>query len=162
MKVEYIFSNNKKIGSRLIAWAAKYENLGLEENPSHVAVLLNDTLVIESTFSTGVRIIPYAKWLEKNNEVARIPCDNIYRPSMDIFKELTSLWGKKYDWSGILFFGLSYLKLIIFKKPMPKNNKWQKPDLYFCSEFVEVLSGHKCSMHSPAKLLKDWSKDGEN
>lgn len=157
MKVEYLFSRNNKIGSRLISWAAKAEKLGLEENPSHIAVLLNNEIVIESTLSTGVRIIPYSKWLEKNRQLARIPCTNLYRPSMDVFAELTSLWGKKYDWKGILFFGLSYLRLMIFKTEMPKENLWQNKDRYFCTEFAAILSGCKCSMDSPAKLMAEWS-----
>jgi len=155
MKVEYLFSNNKKCGSRLISWAAKYENLGLTDNPSHVAVLLNENMVIESTFTTGVRLIPYLKWLEINNEIARVPCDKSYRRSMDVFKELTSLWGRSYDWKGISFFALSYIKLIMFKEPMPEVNSWNNKDSYFCTEFVAILSGCACSMHSPAKLLKE-------
>jgi hypothetical protein len=54
MKIDYLFSKNNKIGSRLISWAAKFENTGLEYNPSHIAILLNDTWVIESTFFTGI------------------------------------------------------------------------------------------------------------
>lgn len=159
MKVEYLFSNSNKLGSKLIAWSANFEKLGLDDNPSHVAVLLNDNLVIESTFFSGVRIIPYTKWLDINNEVARIPCANLYRPSMDVFKELTSLWGKSYDWLGIIYFAYRYLKLALFKEKLPKVNKFQKPNSYFCTEFVAILSGCDCSMMSPAKLLQVFSEE---
>lgn len=157
MKVEYLFSNNKKCGSRLISWAAKYEELGLEEVPSHVGVLLNGRIVVESTFFTGVRMLPYHKWLEINNEVAKIPCNDLHRPSNEVFKHLTDFWGKGYDWLGILYFAYKYIKLIAFKEPLPRHNRWEKKDKYFCTEFVAILTGCECSMHSPAKLLKDFT-----
>lgn len=160
MKVEYLFSKNKKIGSRVISWAAKYEKLELDNNPSHAAVLLNENIVIESTFFTGVRIIPYKRWLEINTEVARIPCNNLHRKSMDVFDELTKLWDEKYDWLGILFFAISYIKLILFKEKLPEKNKWQDKNKYFCTELLARLSGCGCSMHSPAKLLSEWKSDG--
>lgn len=159
MKVEYLFSRNNKMGSRMISWAAKYEKLGIDELPSHVAVLLNDRIVVESTFTSGVRMIPYKKWLQRNKQVDRIPCVNLHRASKDVFEELTRLWGRKYDWSGILYFSFMYFRLILFKKPLPSCNKWQDKNKYFCTEFVEVLSKAGCSMCSPAKLLKEWKNE---
>ena len=157
MKVEYLFSRNNKIGSKLISWAAKSEKLGLEDLPSHVAVLLNGNLVIESTLFTGVRLIPYEKWLEINTLVAKIPCDNLYRPSTEIFEHLCKFWGNKYDWFGIAYFSWCYIRLMLLGKELPTENKWERPDYYFCTEFIELLSGCECSMKSPAKLLSEWT-----
>lgn len=158
MKVEYVFSNNNRAGSKLIKWASSFEKLNLDTTPSHVAILLNDKMIIESTLFTGVRIAPYSKWLEINELVARIPCSNLHRPSSEVVGLLMDRWNRKYDWMGIAFFALSYLRFIVFKTRLPETNKWQNPDKDFCSEYVSILSGEDLSMKSPARILKEWSK----
>lgn len=159
MKVEYLFSRNKKIGSRLIAWAARFEKLGLDKNPSHIAVLINEELVIESTLGTGVRIIPYSHWKTINEQLHRIPCTEEYRSSKRTLSSAFRLWGKKYDWSGIAYFGYCFLRLIISKIPLPKENKWQKSNKYFCTEYAGSLTGQDFSMHSPARICAEWLED---
>lgn len=156
MKVDYVFSKNKKIGSRIISWAAKYEKLGLEKNPSHVAVLMNDQWVVESTFSSGVRILPYKSWLKINEELYKVPCEQRYRSSKDVMSHTEHLWGKKYDWRGIMYFAWAYLMLIIFDKPMPKKNRWQRKSYYFCTEYAGRIVGQDYSMTSPARLCAQW------
>lgn len=159
MKIEYLFSRNKKWGSRLIAWAAKYEKLDLEDNPSHIAVLVNNRLVIESTLGTGVRMIPYKKWKEINEELYKIPCDEAERPSRQITNLIDRIWGKKYDWKGIAYFAYCYLRLIFLNERMPARNKWERKSHYFCTEFVGKLVGKNYSMKSPARICNDWLKD---
>lgn len=154
MKVEYLFSKNKKVGSRIISWAASYEKLGLEELPSHCAVLLDNTWVIESTFFSGVRVAPYDKWKEINIELYRVPCDQKFRDSKDVLAKATAVWHKGYDWPGILFFTYCYIKLILFGSKLPKENKWQKRWLYFCTEYMGSLTGLDLSMASPARAYK--------
>ena len=155
MKVQYLFSKNKKIGSRIISWAAKFEKLPMDDLPSHVAVLVDEQWVIESTLTTGVRIAPYDKWKEINQELHKIPCSVFNRDSKLVLSEATAVWNKKYDWSGIMYFALCYIGLILFKKPLPKQNKWQKKNKYFCTEYIGTLTGIEHSMSSPAKLLCD-------
>ena len=156
MKVDYVFSRNKKWGSRLIAWAAKYEKVGLDKNPSHVGVLLNDAWVVESTFSTGVRVLPYESWKKINEELYRIPCAQKYRSSNDVMSHTKHIWGKKYDWFGVLYFAISYLRLILFNKPLPKKNKWQRNSRYFCTEYPGRLVSQDYSMTSPARMCAEW------
>jgi 23S rRNA pseudouridine2604 synthase len=69
--ISYLFSRNKKIGSRLISWASGLLVKDLRKVPSHMAVLvemdsLPEGLVIESVFDAGVRIVPYKSWLRLN------------------------------------------------------------------------------------------------
>lgn len=156
MKIDYLFSKNKKIGSKIISWAASFEKLNLEHIPSHVAVLLDDIWVIESTLFTGVRIIPYSRWQQINTELYKIPCSDTSRDSASILRSATKVWDKDYDWFGILFFALSFLNLIINKKKLPKINKWQNKRKYFCTEFVGLLTDNDFSMISPAKLCEIW------
>jgi len=159
MKVEYLFSRNDKLGSRLICWAAKYEELELAQPPSHIGILINDTWVIESTFFTGVRIIPYWKWRQKNLQLHRIPCWQTNRRSKEVLATLLNVWGKGYDWKGITYFAYKYLRLILFGEKLPKQNKWQRPNKYFCTEYAALLTGEDFAMKSPAKICNEWLKE---
>ena len=160
MKVEFLFSRNKKIGSKLIAWASKYENLDMDNLPSHMAVLIDETWVIESTLFTGVRIIPYTNWLLKNEELYKIKCPRD-RESKHTLKTAFSVWGKGYDWFGIAYFAYSFLRLMFFKEPLPLKNKWQRNNKYFCTEYAGKLTGQDFSMYSPARICKEWLNIGD-
>lgn len=150
MRVEFLFSRRNKASSRLIAWAAKWENLELKEIPSHTAILINGRFVIESVFGQGVRIVPFDKWAEFNEELYRIPSNDISREEFDA--TLLSAWGKKYDWRGILYFAYRYILLMLLNWSLPKKNKWQRNTHLFCIELVGRLSGTYYSMTSPAKM----------
>lgn len=158
MKVEYVFSRNQKFGSRLIAWAASFEKTGLEHTPSHAAVLLDETWVFESTFASGVRVVPYSKWLKFNEELYRIPCQ-IKRESSNILQSAAELWGRSYDWLGLAFFAWRYLGLIITGRALPSKNRWQSDSKYFCTEFIAKLTNRNFSMKSPARVCADFMEE---
>lgn len=165
MKIDYLFSRNKKWGSRVISWGSSFENIGLKDMPSHVAVLINDSMVIESVLGKGVRIAPYKKWKEINEELYKIPCAQPYRSSREVIDELMSIWGKPYDWRGILYFSYCFIRLILLDKPMPAENKWERKTHFFCTEFAGKVSGSNYSMTTPAKMCDEWLKeldDGKN
>lgn len=165
MKVEYLFSRSKGIASNLIRWASSHQdlkNIEKENIPSHVAVLLNDTFVIESVFGKGVRLIPYSQWKKKNIELYKIPCTHEYRSSAEIFSHLFEVWGKPYDWLGILYFSYRFIRKIYFKKELGNVNKWERSTHFFCIEFAARLSGSDYSMTTPAKLCDDWLQDVKN
>ena len=153
MKVDYLFSRNDKLGSKVIAWAAKYENLPHLDNgvPSHAAVLLDGMWVFESTMLGGVRVVPYSEWLKFNEELYKIPCTEP-RHSRDVLKIAASLWGRDYDFTGISFFAWRYFGLMLFKRALPSVNRWQNPNKHFCTEFMAKLWGQDLSMSSPAKI----------
>ena len=162
MKVDYLFSKNNKIGSKLISWASSFEQLDMGLLPSHVAVLLNDTWVVESTFTSGVRVVPYDKWLDINEELYKVPCSTTDRSSTQILKTATEIWSKSYDWAGIAYFAVCFVNLIAFKKPLPAENKWENKNRYFCTEYVERLTKMDLRMHTPAKTyLKVSGKLGD-
>jgi len=155
MKIHYLFSNRNKWGSKLIAWASSKQTGCFDEYPSHVAVLINEKLVVESVFGRGVRIIPYTKWKQINNEVYKIPCTQKTRSSQEITDEIDRIWGRPYDWKGIMFFTWAFLGFIIFNKPMPKKNKWQRNSHFFCTEFAGRIAGVNYEMTTPAKMLSE-------
>ena len=162
MKVDYLFSRSpKSIASKLIAWASSKEGLSLDKYPSHIAVLLDGTMVVESTFTTGVRIIPYSHWVKKNEELYRIPCIEEHRDGQDTLNKAFVLWGKGYDWIGILFFTWRFLGLLLLKRPLPAKNHWQSSKRYFCCEYAGSLTGQDFSMKSPARICNDWLEAAE-
>lgn len=161
-KLYYLFSRNHKIGSRVISWASGLLVKDLNKIPSHMAILIeqdgNESLVFESTLSSGVRIVPYKKWLEINEECYKIPCIK-QRTNKEIFEKVNEYWGKKYDWSGIAFFIPCFLGYLLFKIPFPKYNLWQSDNKYFCNELGGKIAGYdKYSMVTPAKMCSDFLK----
>lgn len=164
MKIEYLFSKPKSkisVGGHMIRWASRKATpeLSWEDTPSHVAVLMNDTLVVESTLSTGVHIIPYYRWLQKNIEIAKLPCRMKYRPSAHVFRLMMDVWDKPYDWFGILYFSWAFFKNIVFNERLKDSNPWQRDSHFFCTEFAARLTGVDLSMKTPAMLLHEWTQD---
>jgi len=144
------------MGSRLISWAAKFEGLDIEKRPSHVAVLVDNIWVIESTMTTGVRIIPYWRWRELNEQLYKIQYSEVFIDSRSVLSRLLTVWGRGYDWVGILYFAYRYLRLIVFRDKLPRRNRLQDRNRYFCTEFISTLTGEDLSMKSPAKICNDW------
>jgi hypothetical protein len=163
MKIYFVFSRNKKIGSRLISWASGKLLPEMQKVPSHVAVLIEfdesaEPFVIESIVGHGVRIIPLSCWLNINELCYKIPCKTQFSVS-DISFVLVDIWDKKYDKMGILFFSYCFLMHFIFKTPFPEKNKWQSDDRYFCTEAAAKLTGYKKhGMVTPAKMCHDLMK----
>lgn len=157
MKVYCLFSRNEKIGSRLISWASSLLIKDLEKIPSHMAVLIEteEQWVFESTFQSGVRIVPYEKWKQINEECYKIESTR-EDVKIDVIRKVNELWGKGYDWSGISYFTLRFILYYLFKIPFPKENAWQTKNRYFCNELGAVVIGYQnYSMVTPAKICKD-------
>lgn len=161
--MSYLFSRNEKIGSKVIARASGLLVKDLERIPSHVAILIefegvSQKFVIESVLESGVRIIPFSVWLNKNELCYQIPCEK-KRTLDEVFEVMNSIWGKKYDWRGIGFFSIAFIRHFLFKTPFPEKNEWQRDDYYFCSEAAGILSGYKkTGMATPAKMCSDFLK----
>ena len=154
--IDYLFSKNNKIGSRLIRWGTAHlaPEIDYSNVPSHVAILINNRWVFESTLSSGVRVIVYSKWLEINEEVSKIPYQHKeveYKHIKKIFKDINQ---KKYDWAGVSYLGLQLGKNKFLNLEISRINKWENKDRYFCSEAVATLIGmENHSMKAPVQML---------
>lgn len=163
MNVSYLFSRNKKIGSRAIAWASGLLIKDLEKTPSHMAILIEfdnllESIVLESTLDSGVRIVPYTNWLKINELCYKIP-SNKKHDLNDILQTVVDYWGKKYDWGGIAYFAFRFLLHFFFKTPFPKENAWQCNSKFFCNELCgEIAEYQGYSMATPAKMCSDFLK----
>ena len=155
-KIRYVASVRRKseIGSKLIVWGTKDLQSNLEPC-SHLAIIVRDTLVIESTLSTGVRIMPYSRWLEINKVVHNFEKEYSGRLSDYLPSILDRMWGKKYDYTGIFYFAHRILMKKVFGAKLPQDNKWECKKRRFC---VEIF-GDKLSMVSPIQMVAKWDKD---
>lgn len=150
--IVYIFSNNKKIGSRFISWGTAFLVPSIKNTPSHVAVLINEKWVVESVLESGVRVISYKEWKSKNNEVAKITSKEVF--TMDQIKAVfRPLKNKKYDWSGVIYFSYRVALKKFLNISIPKHNKFNHKDKYFCCEVVSKLTGQSYEMVSPVELM---------
>lgn len=156
-KVVYVASkkrSSKYLGSKAIIWGTK--SLEPEIEPcSHLAIVLRKTLVIESTLTTGVRIIPYSHWIKENEVLYAF--DKPYEGKLSQFipELLDKMWGKGYDYLGICYFAWRLFLWLFFRVKLPKVNKWQNKDKRFC---VEIF-GEDLGMTSPVQKVAQWLKD---
>ena len=117
---------------------------------------VEEKFIAESVLEAGVRIIPYSVWKTINEECYLVPCVQDKRNTDEVFKVLGSIWNKKYDKLGILYFALCFVKHLLFKSKFPKENRWQREGHYFCTEAAAKLAGYgKHSMTTPAKMCWD-------
>jgi hypothetical protein len=134
--INYLFSRSPKIGSKLISWGSNLLSHDLPKNkvPSHVAVLLDGTIVIESTMTTGVRLIPYKQWKEINEELYKIPHKHS-KNCEDLEDLLYEVWGKNYDHLGVCYFALKSL--------CPSVTYWKERTISFVRNLqVDCLAIH--------------------
>lgn len=113
-KIRLVFSNSKLPLSHIIRWVTW-------SDWSHVAILVDDNLVIESTLSHGgVKVCSLDEFKSRASEWAifDIECKN---PEGVVAAALSQV-GKPYDWTGILGVGF--------------HRDWQEDDAWWCSEFV--------------------------
>lgn len=153
ISVDFLFSHNHKIGSKLISWGTKELNTNQSPTPSHVALLVNNKWVFESTLTSGVRIISYKKWNEINTLIAQIPY-TVPVSYADIKVQFKELKDKDYDYLGIIYFAYRILLHKMFHIPIPISNLLNSKNRYFCTEVIGRLTQTKCEMVSPTQLLK--------
>lgn len=155
IKLEYLFSKNDKIGSKLIRWGTKHlSDIPKDRVPSHVALLINERWVLESTLEKGVSVDTWKNWLQRNKVTGRYECfqERDYRAIKAGFKVMK---GKSYDWLGVLYFSWRILLDILRLAKIPKDNPWESDDRFFCSEVVaDLLELGDAGMTSPVQIMK--------
>ena len=157
VKVQYLFSSNDLIGSKVIVWGTKhmYPELKIEEIPSHVAILIDEKWVLESTLETGVRVMGYRKWQTLNNEVAKIDCIMEARYWEDIKEMFKKLKGMDYDWAGVIYLGLWLGANKATGLTIPSDNAWHSDSKYFCCEIMAKMTELDYQMAPPVRVMMD-------
>ena len=154
MSTRILFSYNNKLGSKIIRVAsALFDSSGLRycDIPSHTAILMHGTFVVESVMHGGVRIIPYDVWKQKNTEIASLPVEEFKEPVVTLISEM---WGRKYDFVGLMYFVYAVLASKLFKKQIPTQNPFESDNKFFCVELVgRCLGIPNYSTTTPAELM---------
>ena len=158
--VSFLYSNNKKCGSKLISWATRDHGQSLQETPSHFSILLYDWLVIESTLAFGLEPKLYSKFKDHNNIIAQFaPKDGKRDAALIAKKTADKNRNANYDFAGALFLGWHAIMRFHFDKPLPKVNRFDSAKDFFCNEIYADLYGGDVSMKHPNWLMKDMMKD---
>lgn len=156
--VDILFAKNDRIGSRLICKFTDHlrKYIKRQRVPSHVALLVNGRWVHESTKDCGVRVISLKKWQKQYTEIAR--CRYTDCCQYDTIKSLYKyIRGKKYDWPGVIYLGYRVLLNRWFNCPIPKTNKYNREDRFFCSEVIGKLRSVDYSMATPVDIMSKTS-----
>lgn len=129
-------------------WISKLIKFRIKEPVSHVALQINQNLVIHATFS-GIKIESFQEFKKSNNIIFSLPIedktDNLY------LDNLAKYVGIKYDFLNIIW-------LFFFVKT-GLANKWQNSKKYTCVEFVtEVLFNVADSTSTPYELYLKLKK----
>ena len=115
--------------------------------PSHVAIICDlqpDTMLIESAFWGGVRIVPLSMYDNDTKWFCRMcPPRNIDRGIRWAKRQL----GKKYDYSGIIGLAIRAVLMWLGYRGNLLDNKMA----FWCSEFVAVFAKRtgKTLWHAP-------------
>lgn len=150
--VHALFSSNKLIGSRAISIGTKHLAPDIAPTPSHVAILINNRWVHESTGSSGIRVVSYEKWSEINNETGYVTLlQRDYQEIADMFRLLQN---KKYDFGGLLYLAL-WVGASFFGVKIPSKNKFQSKNRYFCCEVLGKLLNKDYGMKAPVQIFKE-------
>lgn len=146
--IHALFSHNKLIGSKIIAEGTRHLASNVPKC-SHTALLINGRWVHEATGS-GVHVMSYEVWSKQHNEVARVQLES--REYQEVADEFRKIQDSDYDYLGVIYLGLCVIPTF-FGKKLPKENKWQSSDKYFCCEVLGYLTSQDYDMCSPIQIL---------
>jgi hypothetical protein len=148
-----VFSNSKKIGSRVISWGSIKKG-SIDEIPSHMSFLFFNTFVYESRLESGVAINEWDEFKKKNKVIRVYDLQLTGGETGRLFKEIFKRsYKKKYDWKAILYLAWRQFLWKFFNINKPKVNKWESVDKYFCNELYELLELKDISMITPYELM---------
>lgn len=125
-----------------------------KNTPSHVAILVNNRWVHESTLDSGIRVMSYERWLELNDEVTKITCEREwdYENIKTLFRNIKD---KKYDYLGVAYLGLWMVPSKLLHIAIPNKNILECPNRYFCSEVMGYMLNDNYDMKAPVQILKE-------
>jgi hypothetical protein len=113
--------------------------------------LLKDSwLVFEATGSRGVSVVHQDVWYEKNEAVRVYELVENADSGREALGNVWRLMGHRYDFAGLLYFGLRLLLRRAFRLKLPAM---LSPDVLFCSELVtKWLESLMAAVNCPLEL----------
>ena len=154
MPIQFVYTNNDLIGSKIISYATKLEGQDRIEVPSHFSIVVYEWLVIESTLTTGVRFDHITKFKERNRILKVFSPESDAKEYFKRAKEMTyKIYKKRYDFLGAIYLGIFQLLNTHFGIKMPKKNRFDSGKRFFCNELYSFITGEEMSMTHPNDLM---------
>jgi hypothetical protein len=129
--------------------------------PSHMRFVFGSRFSLESTGISGVHIGFFPNTLNKDEVIAVFEYTKGkllgYKDNELLVEGAFKYHGKKYDSSSILWFMWHLILKRLFGIPMPKKNRNDNKNRYFCSELMEFLYDSDYSHIDPNSLLDSLS-----
>lgn len=155
VSVHALFSHNDKIGSKIIAKGSKHLEPSMPET-SHTSVLINGRWVHEAT-GDGVHVRSYDLWKTEHIETGRIDLGT--RDYQEIADQYRKINDKEYDYLGVFYLGICVA--LYWGRELPKVNKWQSNDKFFCCEVLGYLTNKDYRISCPVQILGElWREHG--
>lgn len=135
--MRHLFTKSKKIGSKIISW-------GLNQDCSHYALQFfewkgDESLVVESRWPHGIRIVRYKDFLAHNTIVHELWCNTELNDGILFPEVCRRLLGVKYDVAAMAYWFVVRLRQIWFGTPLPKYNRWGSDTHAYCCEILFML-----------------------
>lgn len=158
--IKFVYTKNKRIGSKIIRFFTRMNGQSTSEIPSHFSIMVYDWLIIESTLSSGVKVGFASEFLPKHEVVACFRPMNNQREYFLKAKKMTGkIYSGKYDFMGAIYLGLMQMLNTLFGMKMPKNNKFESGNRYFCNELYSFISNKNVSMEHPNSLMLEMKRN---
>ena len=158
--IKFLFSNNHKIGSRIISGVTRDPGQLIEEVPSHFSILLWEWVIIESTMLYGLKPKLYTEFLEHNKVLASFSPKSDGKNAAQVAKELASRnHNATYDVAAALYLGFYELLNLYFDVRIPEKNKFDNSNEFFCNELFREFYGGEVSMKHPNALMNEMKID---
>lgn len=158
--IKFLFTNNTKIGSKIISHVTREPGQRAIEVPSHFSILLWEWLVIESTMLWGLKPKLYAEFIEHNTVLASFTPHDDSKKAAQIAKELASRnHNARYDFAAALYMGWFELLNLYFGVRIPEKNRFDNSNEFFCNELFREFYGGDVSMKHPNSLMREMMND---
>jgi len=154
MSIKAIFVTNSLPLSRLVSWGTRRKGQKIADVPSHVGFLFFDSIMIDSTLTSGVKESTYDKFKDKYRIVSVVDLDITESYTYRYLENARSrILGSGYDWIAITYYSYRVVLHKFFNIPIPKKNKMNVANNYFCTEVMQVITGTDYSIVSPNDLM---------
>ncbi|MEO5348886.1 MAG: hypothetical protein H7836_04495 [Magnetococcus sp. YQC-3] len=156
--------------SILGTWSDKFGSCGiryfLDEPVSHIAFMFDQKLVIHSSV-TGVCVLWANEFLRHQNVYTQKDFNLTTEQEEYVYQELIKVEGSPYDYEAFTYFAYCAFKKKYFGTPLPKKNKFGKPNKFLCTELAGLLpdflfqpksnpfKGQDLELISPYQVIKE-------
>lgn len=152
--VFYFFVKKELCGAKLIRWGTKVKGQTMEETPSHMGTVMNGMWSIDATLNAGVEMDYFPEYIKEYGVVAIFKdTEEKRKPSQVAADMMTKSRKAAYDYGAVLYYAYRRALNKFFGIKMPKKNRWESKNSWFCNEMYELVTEGDYSMASPNDVM---------